>query len=124
MKSQRVLATNWSDRRRPEARDAVVVFGWAVLSFVVAHVYDLAPAAWELDNIIFVVFILSVAMMVFAFRGYRDLSRGRARSARASLGPGILNLLVNRWSHRRAAYHAWPSPTPTRRRPFVTSAKS
>ena len=80
----RVLATSWLDWRRPETRDAVVLLWAAAFAFVVAHAYDLAPklfqlgldyAAWELDDIIFVVFILSVAMLVYAFRRYRDLSR-------------------------------------------------
>ena len=79
-----VLATSWLDWRRPETRDAVVLLWAAAFAFVVAHAYDLAPklfqlgldyAAWELDDIIFVVFILSVAMLVYAFRRYRDLSR-------------------------------------------------
>jgi diguanylate cyclase (GGDEF)-like protein len=78
------LGRNWLDWRRPEARDAVVLVAAAVVSYVVAHTYDLAPklfqlgidyAEWELDDIIFVVFVMSVAMMIYAFRRYRDLSR-------------------------------------------------
>jgi diguanylate cyclase (GGDEF)-like protein len=80
----RNLGINWLDWRRPEARDAVALFAAAVISYVVAHTYDLAPklfqlgidyAEWELDDIIFVVFVMSVAMMIYAFRRYRDLSR-------------------------------------------------
>jgi len=80
----RNLGINWLDGRRPEARDAVALFAAAVVSYVVAHTYDLAPklfqlgidyAEWEFDDIIFVVFVMSVAMMIYAFRRYRDLSR-------------------------------------------------
>lgn len=80
----RVLPTKWFDWRRPEARDAIVLFGAAILSYVAAHSYDLAPklfqlgidyAEWELDDIIFVVFVMSIAMVVYAFRRYRDLSK-------------------------------------------------
>src|SRR5580692_9566667 len=78
------LGINWLDWRRPEARDAVVLFGAAILSYVVAHTYDLAPklfqlgidyAEWELDDIIFVVVVMSIALTVYALRRYRDLSR-------------------------------------------------
>ncbi|KJC44728.1 hypothetical protein UP06_18915 [Bradyrhizobium sp. LTSP857] len=74
----------WFDWRRPEARDAVVLVTAAVLAYVVAHIYDLAPklfqlgidyAEWELDDAIFVVFVMSIGMMIYAFRRYRDLSR-------------------------------------------------
>jgi diguanylate cyclase (GGDEF)-like protein len=80
----RVLPTKWFDWRRPEARDAIVLFGAAILSYVAAHSYDLAPklfqlgidyAEWELDDIIFVVFVMSIALVVYAFRRYRDLSK-------------------------------------------------
>ena len=80
----RVLPTKWFDWRRPEARDAIVLFGAAILSYVAAHSYDLAPklfqlgidyAEWELDDIIFVVFVMSIAMVVYAIRRYRDLSK-------------------------------------------------
>jgi len=80
----RGLTIKGLDWRRPETRDAVVLLGAAVLAYVVAHSYDLAPklfqlgidyAEWELDDIIFVVFVMSIAMMIYAFRRYRDLSK-------------------------------------------------
>ena len=80
----RIVQTNWIDWERPETRDAVVLLGAAILSYVVAHTYDLAPklfqlgidyAQWELDDIIFVVLVMSVAMTIYALRRYRDLSR-------------------------------------------------
>jgi hypothetical protein len=78
----RGLTIKGLDWRRPEARDAVVLFGAAVLAYVVAHVYHLGSklfqlgidyADWDLDDIIFVVFVMSIAMMIYAFRRYRDL---------------------------------------------------
>jgi diguanylate cyclase (GGDEF)-like protein len=80
----RGLVINWFDWRRPEVRDAVVLVAAAALAYVVAHTYDLAPklfqlgidyAEWELDDMIFVVFVMSIAMMIYALRRYRDLSR-------------------------------------------------
>lgn len=76
--------TSWFDLGRRDTRDAMVLLGLAVLATVVTHAYDLAPkvlqlgieyAEWELDDIIFVVFLMSIAMMVYAFRRYRDLSK-------------------------------------------------
>src|ERR1700688_563407 len=84
LKPSHIVQTNWFGWRRPEARDAVFLCGAAILSYVVAHTYDLAPklfqlgidyAEWDLDDMIFVVFVMSIAMMVYAFRRYRDLSR-------------------------------------------------
>jgi diguanylate cyclase (GGDEF)-like protein len=58
--------------------------GIAALSYVGAHNYDLAPklfqlgvdyADWELDDIIFVAFVMSIAMMIYVFRRYRDISK-------------------------------------------------
>ncbi len=83
LKLSRTVPSNWFDWRRPEARDAVVLFGAAILSYVVAHIFDLAPrlfqlgidyAEWELDDIIFVVVVMSIALTVYALRRYRDLS--------------------------------------------------
>src|SRR5471032_281806 len=80
----RVLQTRWFDLRRPDTRDGVALLGAAILAYVAAHTYDLAPklfqlgidyAEWELDDAIFVLFVMSIAMMVYAFRRYRDLSK-------------------------------------------------
>jgi diguanylate cyclase (GGDEF)-like protein len=59
-------------------------------TYGVAHVYDLPPyllqfgldhADWEIDDLIFVVFISSAAVMAYGFRRYRDLMREfRART--------------------------------------------
>jgi diguanylate cyclase (GGDEF)-like protein len=80
----RVLQTRWFDLRRSDTRDGVALLGAAILAYVAAHTYDLAPklfqlgidyAEWELDDAIFVLFVMSIAMMVYAFRRYRDLSK-------------------------------------------------
>src|ERR1700722_9180533 len=80
----RVLQTRWFDLRRPDTRDAVALLVAAAVAYVVAYTYDLAPklfqlgidyAEWGLDDAIFVLFVMSIAMMVYAFRRYRDLSK-------------------------------------------------
>ena len=80
----RVLQTRWFDLRRSDTRDGVALLGAAILAYVVAHNYDLAPklfqlgidyAEWELDDAIFVLFVMSIAMMVYAIRRCRDLSK-------------------------------------------------
>jgi hypothetical protein len=50
-----------------------------LLQFGVDH------ADWEMDDLIFVVFMLSAAMMIYGFRRYQDLSREiKARTAAES----------------------------------------
>jgi diguanylate cyclase (GGDEF)-like protein len=72
------------DWKRPDVRDAFVLFGAAVLALVVAHVYDLPPILnrlglnhpdWKPDDTIFLVVVLLVAPMIYGFRRYRELSR-------------------------------------------------
>jgi diguanylate cyclase (GGDEF)-like protein len=64
-------------------RDAILLLGIGIVIFAFAHVYNLPPhllqfgldyADWEADDVIFVVFMLSVALMIYGFRRYRDLS--------------------------------------------------
>jgi hypothetical protein len=71
----------WHD---PHVRDGIVLFFLASVSFAFAHFYDLPPhllqfgldnADWEADDLIFVVFMLSAAFMIYGFRRYRDLAR-------------------------------------------------
>jgi diguanylate cyclase (GGDEF)-like protein len=65
-------------------RDALILLAAGAAIFAVAHFYDLPPhllqfgldyADWEMDDLIFVMFMLSVAMMIYGFRRYQDLSR-------------------------------------------------
>jgi uncharacterized membrane protein YkvA (DUF1232 family) len=82
----RVLQTRWFDLRRPDTRDAVALLVAAAVAYVVAYTYDLAPklfqlgidyAEWELDDAIFVMFVMSIAMMVYAFRRSRPFQRNQ-----------------------------------------------
>lgn len=80
--SQRAL-TLGLDWRISSTRDAILLIGLGIIIFAFAHFYDLPPhllqfgldhADWEADDAIFVVFMLSVALMIYGFRRYRDLS--------------------------------------------------
>jgi diguanylate cyclase (GGDEF)-like protein len=85
------LSTQLSRRSRPvwldwnfsATRDAFLLFGTGMVIFAVAHFYDLPPQLlqfgldhedWEADDAIFVIFMLSAALIVYGFRRYRDLS--------------------------------------------------
>ena len=70
--------------RRSHRSDAVILAAVALVIFLVATVYDLPPyllkfgldhADWEIDDLIFVVFLLSAALMLYGFRRHRDLVR-------------------------------------------------
>jgi len=76
--------TQWVDWKRRDTRDAIVIVGIAIFTYAVGTFYDfaltlfqfgIAHADQEADDIIFVVFILGIAMTVFGFRRYQDLSR-------------------------------------------------
>jgi diguanylate cyclase (GGDEF)-like protein len=78
-----ISRATWLDWRRRDTKDAIVLLAIALLVFLVAHFFDLPPhllqfgldnADWEADDIIFVVFILSIAMMIYGARRYQDLS--------------------------------------------------
>ncbi len=72
---------DWHHRH---TRDALVLLATGMATFALAHFYDLPPqllqfgldyADWEMDDLIFVVFMLSVGLMIYGFRRYQDLSR-------------------------------------------------
>ncbi len=80
----RAFSIRWFDWRRRDTRDAIVLVGIGIISFLLADAYDLPPhllqfgldhADWEIDDVIFVVFILGIALLIYGFRRYRDLSR-------------------------------------------------
>jgi diguanylate cyclase (GGDEF)-like protein len=85
--SPRLLHTfsvDWPGWHRRDRRDAIVILGIAAIAFVVGTAYDFALALfkfgidyadYEADDIIFVVFVLGVAMTVYGFRRYQDVSR-------------------------------------------------
>jgi diguanylate cyclase (GGDEF)-like protein len=86
-----IKLVDWHDRH---TRDAMVLLGIGAVTFATAHFYDLPPhllqfgldhADWEMDDLIFVVFMLSAEMMIYGFRRYQDLSREiKARTAAES----------------------------------------
>jgi diguanylate cyclase (GGDEF)-like protein len=85
LSSQRIVGwSTWLNWKRPHTRDALVLLSAGVAIFAISDFFDLGPrllqfgidhADWEVDDIIFVVFMLSVALVIYGFRRYRDLSR-------------------------------------------------
>jgi diguanylate cyclase (GGDEF)-like protein len=78
------FSLQWVDWKRRDIRDALVLLAIGIVAFLLADAYDLPPhllqfgldyAHWEMDDLIFVFFILSVALMIYGFRRYQDLSR-------------------------------------------------
>jgi diguanylate cyclase (GGDEF)-like protein len=69
---------------RRDLRDALVLFGIAVVTFVCSDIYDLPRhifefgmtyESWKVDDIIFVGFVLGILWMIYGFRRYMDFSR-------------------------------------------------
>jgi diguanylate cyclase (GGDEF)-like protein len=83
--SRRAFAwPTWLERSQSQTRDMLVLLGVGLAIFAAAHFYDLPPqllqfgldnADWEVDDAIFVVFMLSVALIIYGYRRYKDLSR-------------------------------------------------
>jgi diguanylate cyclase (GGDEF)-like protein len=78
------FSLQWVDWKRRDIRDALVLLAIGIVTFLLADAYDLPPhllqfgldyADWEMDDLIFVFFMLSVALMIYGFRRYQDLSR-------------------------------------------------
>ena len=76
----RLRAIDWSRR---DLRDGVIIFGLALVIYACAHFGELPPTLlqfaldnteYEVDDLVFVIFILSVALMIFAWRRAHDLS--------------------------------------------------
>ena len=72
------------DWQRPDTKDAIAILGVLFLVFVASAFYDLPErlfqfgsdyADWFADDMIFVLFVLSVAMSVYGVRRYQELSR-------------------------------------------------
>lgn len=90
----------WSAWKTPAARDAVLLVALALVTYAAAHVFELPPyllqfgldhPEWEVDDLIFVVFIVSAAVIVYGIRRYRDVMRekqGADRSRRGSAQAG------------------------------------
>src|SRR5882757_2740806 len=80
----RAFPAGWFDWKRRDTRDTLVLAGIGIITFAAAHVYDLPPhllqfgldhADWKMDDLIFVVFMLSAALMIYGFRRYQDFSQ-------------------------------------------------
>jgi len=76
-----IRQVNW---RRRDFKDGIVIFGIAAVAFVVSDWYELPPklfqlaadqANWQLDDLIFVALVLSIAMLVYGYRRLQDLSK-------------------------------------------------
>src|SRR5450755_98860 len=74
----------WLDGSQSHSRDALVLLGTGLAIFAVADFYNLPPlllqfgldhADWEVDDAIFVVFMLSVGLIIYGYRRYKDLAR-------------------------------------------------
>src|SRR5258705_198346 len=77
------FSADWFDWRRRDRRDTVVILSFAVLAYVLAHFNELPSklfqfgldyADWEIDDIMFVVLVLTVPMIVYGVRRYQDVS--------------------------------------------------
>ena len=90
------LARRWKeiDWHRPEVRDAVVILSTVFVIYLPAHLFDLAPklfqfgmdhADWEVDDIIFVIFVLSIGFAIYSYRRVKDLSREMTARRRAEI---------------------------------------
>src|ERR1700692_352694 len=76
----RASFADWFDWQRRDRRDAGVILGITVLAYVAGHYYELPSkltqfaadySDTEVDDIIFVVFVLSIALMAYGFRRYQ-----------------------------------------------------
>ena len=72
---------DWS---QSQTRDGLGLLGAGLAIFAIAHFYDLPPlllqfgldhTEWEVDDAIFVVFMLSVGLIIYGYRRYKDLAR-------------------------------------------------
>lgn len=68
---------------RPGTVDAIIIIFFCVIVSFVEYSHDLAPqlfrfavdyGEWEIDNLIFVVFIASIGMVAFSYRRVRELA--------------------------------------------------
>jgi diguanylate cyclase (GGDEF)-like protein len=83
MRADYAFRAGWFDWRRRDRRDAIVLLAIVVLTFAASDFYDLPTklfqfgvdyADWQVDDIIFVMFVSSVALIVYGFRRYQDVS--------------------------------------------------
>jgi hypothetical protein len=68
---------------RPATLDAIIIAIFSAILFSVEYFYDLAPQLFqfaieyrdlEIDNLIFVVFVMSIGFAIFSYRRMRELA--------------------------------------------------
>src|SRR3984957_370894 len=68
---------------RPTTVDAIVISFFSIIIFVAEYYYDLAPQLfqfgpdyqeWEIDNLIFLVFAMSMGFAIFSYRRVKELA--------------------------------------------------
>jgi diguanylate cyclase (GGDEF)-like protein len=68
---------------RPATRDAIVLSTLGLIAFFVEYYNDLAPKLflfglkyreWEVDNLIFLVFVMSIGFVIFSYRRVKELA--------------------------------------------------
>src|SRR5450631_2747249 len=80
---------------RPATVDAIIISIFGVIIFTVEYYYDLAPQLfqfgmdyreWEVDNLIFVVFAMSIGFAIFSYRRVKELAVEMKARRSAELG--------------------------------------
>jgi len=80
--NKRATAMKTLDWRRRDVKDGFILLGLSVLIYLAAHVFDLPPKLfqfaldhtdWEIDDVLFVIMMLSVALLFYIERRRRDL---------------------------------------------------
>src|SRR3982074_882276 len=78
-----VPAWNYVASLRQSTIDAVIISIFGIIIFSVEFVYHLAPILfqfaidyeeWEIDNLIFLVFVLSIGFAIFSYRRVKELA--------------------------------------------------
>lgn len=82
------------DWRRQQVRDAGLIVGFGLAAYVCARWYSLGPRLfdfgtkyerWDVDDIIFVIFLMSFAFAIYSYRRLKDLSREMEARRRAEM---------------------------------------
>jgi diguanylate cyclase (GGDEF)-like protein len=92
----RLLPPGWSeaDWTRRDLRDAAAIIAAIAVIYGLGHIFDLPPkvfqfamdhADWEIDDIVFVIFVMSLGCVVCSCRRARDLAREARARRRAEL---------------------------------------
>lgn len=90
------IQSTWNavDWRRQEFRDAALIGGLGTAAYLCARWFSLGPKLfqfgtnyerWDIDDIIFVVFAISLAFAIYSYRRVKDLSREMAARRKAEM---------------------------------------